>query len=105
MRVGRLLGWIILILGLIVLGRDLIGWIDTRRFEPVSFGQLWVDFDPGSLDWVEMMIRRFTTPKLWDPVIASLLRLWAAASFIVVGGMFLLSGRRREERPVRRRRR
>jgi hypothetical protein len=105
MLVGRLLGWIILILGLIVLGRDLIGWLDTHRFEPVSFGQLWVDFNRNSLDWVEMVIRRFTTPTLWDPVISTLLRFWAAASFILVGGMFLLAGRRREERAVRRRRR
>ena len=105
MRVGRLLGWMILILGLIVLGRDLIGWIDTHRFEPVTLGQLWVDSDRGSLDFVEMAIRRFTTPALWDPVIATLLRVWATALFIVVGGTLLLSSRRREVRALRRRRR
>ena len=105
MLVGRLLGWIILILGLIVLGRDLMGWIDTHRFEPVTLGQLWVDADRRSLDFAEMMIRRFTTLALWDPVIATMLRLWATALLIVVGGTLLLSSRRREVRAVRRRRR
>jgi hypothetical protein len=105
MRVGRLLGWIVLILGLVVLGRDLLGGIDTHRFEPVTLGQLWVDSDRGSLDFAEMTIRRFATPVLWDPVIATLLRLWATALLIVVGGTLLLSSRRREARTLRRRRR
>jgi hypothetical protein len=105
MRVGRLLGWIVLILGLVVLGRDLIGWIDTHRFEPVTLGQLWVDSDRRSLDFAEMMIRRFATPILWDPVIATMLRLWATALLLVIGGTLLLSSRKREVRVVRRRRR
>jgi len=105
MVVGRVLGWIILILGLVVLGRDLMGWVDTHRFEPIALGRLWTDFDRNSLDFIEETIRRFTTPVLWDPVIATVLRWWAAPLFIVAGGAIVVSCRRREERAARRRRR
>jgi hypothetical protein len=105
MFVGRVLGWIILVLGLVVLGRDLIGWLDTHRLEPIALGQLWSDFDRGSLDFIEASIRRFTMPALWDPVITTLLRWWAAPLFIVAGIVLLMACRRREERASRRRRR
>lgn len=105
MFVGRVLGWIIFILGLVVLGRDLIGWLDTHRFDPIALGQLWSDFDPGSLGFTEAMIRDHVSPALWDPVITTLLRCWAAALFIVGGVALLMACRRRDERVGRRRRR
>lgn len=105
MFVGRVLGWIIVVLGLVVLGRDLIGWIDTHRFDPVALGELWSEFDRGSLDFAESTIRFHVAATLWDPVITTVLWCWASPFFIVVGGALVMACRRREGRAGRRRRR
>jgi hypothetical protein len=97
MFVGRLLGWILFFLGIIVLGRDLIGWLDTHRFEPEVLGQLWADLNRSSLDLTEAMIRRFVSPRLWDPVISTLLECWAFLALSFLGLLLLYFGRRRDE--------
>ena len=48
MIVGRVLGWLLFLAGLVLLGRDLLGWLDTHRLEPLSFRRLWLDLDPGA---------------------------------------------------------
>jgi ABC-type Fe3+ transport system permease subunit len=96
MVVGRFAGWILLILGLAVLGRDLIGWADTHRFEPEVLGQLWADLSRSSMDATEAVIRRFLSPRLWDPFIATLLQGWASAILGVLGLALLVLARRRD---------
>ena len=41
--IGRLIGWIILLAGLSVLARDVLVWIDTKFWAPITLGQLWFD--------------------------------------------------------------
>jgi ABC-type Fe3+ transport system permease subunit len=105
MIVGRLIGWIFVILGLAVLGRDVIGWLDTSRLEPIVLGQLWYDIDRSSLNLAQAVIQRYIAPALWDPIISSLLLLWAAPFFLVLGALLVWASRRRDDRPARRRRR
>jgi len=101
MVVGRLLGWLILLAGLVVLGRDLIGWYDTRVFAPIALGQLWFDFSPGSLNLAQAVIQRYVHPALWDPVIVTVLLWWASAVLIVLGLLILWLFRPRERRRFR----
>jgi hypothetical protein len=105
MIVGRLLGWLLLIFGVVVLGRDLLGRLDTHRFEPVVLGALWGDLDRGSLDAAQVMIQRHVSPVLWDPVIAALLQWWASPVFLAIGLLLIVALRRRDDRSARRRRR
>ena len=105
MIVGRVIGWVLLIAGLVVLARDLIGWIDTHTFAPIALGQLWFDLSPGSLNLVQAVIQRYIHPFLWDPIILSVLFLWATPFFLVLGTILLLLTRRRGNGYRRRRRR
>jgi hypothetical protein len=104
MIVGRVIGWVLLLAGLVVLARDVIGWIDTRVFAPIVLGQLWFDLSPGSLNLLQAVIQRYIHPALWDPVITSVLFLWAWAVFVVLGVVLLALFRRRNGRWRRRRR-
>jgi hypothetical protein len=105
MIVGRLLGWVFLILGYVVLGRDVIGWVDTHRFEPIVLGQLWYDLDRGSLNLAQAIIQRYIAPALWDPVITTVLLCWAWPVFAGIGLILIVLMRHRGDRPLRRRRR
>jgi hypothetical protein len=103
MIVGRVIGWVLLLAGLAVLVRDVIGWYDTGVFAPIVLGQLWFDLSPGSLNLVQAVIQRYIHPALWDPAITSILFLWAWTVFVVLGLVLLLAFRRRDNRRRRRR--
>lgn len=105
MIVGRVIGWVLLLAGLVVLARDVIGWIDTHVFAPIALGQLWFDLSSGSLNLVQAVVQRYIHPALWDPVITSVLFLWASPLLIALGVVFLALFRRRANGRWRRRRR
>lgn len=99
MIVGRLIGAVILLVGLGVLVRDLLVLIDTGSWAPLSFGQWWLDFDRPGLAIARAGVERTLGPTVWDPVITSLLMLWASLTLIVLGGAILfLSSRPRRPR-------
>jgi hypothetical protein len=104
MIVGRVIGWVLLLAGLVVLARDVIGWFDTGVFAPIVLGQLWFDLAPGSLNLAQAVVQRYIHPALWDPVITSVLFLWASPFFLVLGLLLLLLTRRRGNGRRRRRR-
>jgi ABC-type Fe3+ transport system permease subunit len=104
MIVGRFLGWLLVLAGLVVLGRDLLLWWDTGRFVPIVLGQLWYDLSPNTLQLAQPAIQRHVSPYLWDPIIQTILLWWAAAVFLVPGLILLALFRRREPRRFDRRR-
>jgi hypothetical protein len=105
MIVGRVIGWVLLLAGLVVLARDLLGWLDTGVFAPVALGQLWFDLSPGSLNLVQAVVQRYIHPALWEPGITSVLFLWASPFLLVLGMLLLVLCRRRGNERWRRRRR
>ncbi len=85
MIVGRVVGWILFAVGLMLLGAELIASLQAGEWAPQLLGQLWFEFDSGSLNLVQALVQRYLLPSLWDPVILTLL-LWPAwVSFIVPG--------------------
>jgi hypothetical protein len=104
MIVGRLLGWLLLFVGLVVLGRDLFGWLDTQHFHPIVLGELWFELDRGSLNLVQAAIQRHIWAPLWDPGMTTLLLWWAFPSFLTLG-LLLVTLSARDERSTSRRRR
>jgi hypothetical protein len=97
--IGRLIGWIIFLAGLSVLVRDVLVWIDTKLWTPISLGQLWFDFSRSSLNLVQAVVQRYIHPFLWDPIIVTILLCWAFAVLMVLGLLILaLSGRRARRR-------
>jgi ABC-type Fe3+ transport system permease subunit len=103
MIVGRLIGWVLFLAGLVVLARDVIGWVDTHVFAPIVLGQLWFDLAAGSLNLVQAIVQRYIHPALWDPVITSVLFLWASPVLIVLGVVLIALFRRRGNGRWRRR--
>lgn len=104
MIVGRLVGWVLFLSGLVVLVRDLVGWLDTGTFAPIVLGELWFTLHAASLNVVQAVVQRYVHPALWDPVITSVLFVWA---FVVLGlpGLALIVLCRRRAGAFRRRRR
>jgi len=78
---GRWAGLLLLIAALLVVGRDLFGWRAAHVFTPIALGPLWLELDRASL----AAVRRDLPAPLWDPVMITLLRLWAAPAFAVPG--------------------
>ena len=95
MIVGRVIGWIALLLGAAVLVRDMLVWIDTKHWAPIALGQLWYDLNHSSLNLVQAVTQRYIHPFLWDPIIVSLLLSWAFAILMVLGLLLLVIFRRR----------
>ena len=93
--IGRLIGWVIFLTGLSVLVRDVLVWIDTKLWAPISLGQLWFDFSRSSLNLVQAVTQRYIHPFLWDPIIVSILLSWAFAVLMVLGILILAVFRKR----------
>ena len=84
MIVGRLVGWMLLLLGLAVLLRDVLVRLDTERWVPLAVGDV----------------------RGWSEGVPDLvLALWIAPPLIVLGAALMLVFRRRPQRRERRRRR
>ncbi len=102
--IGRLIGWVFFLAGLSVLVRDVLLWIDTKRWAPIALGQLWFDLNRSSLNLVQAVVQRYIHPFLWDPIIVTILLCWAFAVLMVPGLVILaISGRRGRTRAVSRR--
>ena len=88
MVVGRVIGWLLVLAGLAILGRDILGWISTGEFALVTAGELWFTLHNGSLNLLQAVTQRYIFPALWDPVFVTVL-LWPAFLVIGVPGLVL----------------
>lgn len=84
MVVFRILGTILIVLGLGILGWDLARWWQTDDFVPQVGGQVWFELSPGTLNLTQAVVQRYLTPALWDDVLQPVL-LWPA--FVVLMGL------------------
>lgn len=75
----RLLGWLLLAASAVLLGRDVVRWIEGRGFGPAPLGQVWFDVDRFSLNLVQAVVERYVASWLWQDIVAPLLLMpaWA----------------------------
>lgn len=85
MLVGRILGWLLLVLALLALGGDGLRWLETGITSFISLGDFWRRMDPLSID----ALQNWTPPAIWDPVLVTVLR-WPAALVLGALGILLL---------------
>ncbi len=98
MIVGRIIGWILLIAGLLLIGAELLASLQAGEWAPMLLGQLWFEFDSESLNFVQAIIQRYLLPFLWDPMIVTLLLAPAWVTFLVPAVLLLIICRKREDR-------
>jgi hypothetical protein len=81
----KVLGWILTLSPLIAIGHQWVKSIDAQHYVPMPAGQFWYDLSPGSLNFAQAVIQRYTLPEIWDPFIITLLALPAWLVFLVPG--------------------
>jgi len=96
--VGRIVAWILIAIGLILAGGELVTSLQAGEWAPQLLGQLWFELDSESLNLIQAVTQRYLLPELWDPVIVTIL-LWPAwVIFLVPGFILLLIFRKRSNR-------
>jgi len=98
MILGRLVGWLVLILAIVAEGADLFGLWDTGVYRMHALGEMWHWIDTTSLQLAEAGVSRHISPWLWNSVILEVLQWPAALTLGVVGIGLLWLFRRRDRR-------
>ena len=84
----RGIGWVLAVLGLVVLGRDILAWHDTGTFAPISLGQLWLELNRASIKGIENAL----APWMMH-ILRLVLSFWAAATFLLLGLVIVFAAR------------
>ena len=96
--IGAFIGWLLIIAGLAVAGREVIDLVDTGAYHLIPLGQVWFELHAPSQPLVQTVIERYIWPPLWDFGLAPLLHLPAALTSGLLGLGLLLFCRRRGKR-------
>lgn len=96
MIIGRFLGWVFLVCGVLVLARDFWASYEVRHWAPIALGQLWYDLNRTSLILTQAGIQRYVSVRAWD-VIDQMLTIWAFLALMVIGIALLIAFRRRQD--------
>jgi hypothetical protein len=94
MLIGRVIGYLLILAALIVLVAEVIDFVATGNWTIISTGDVWYRIDPSSLAGAQSGIEQNIADWLWDPVIATLLRV-PAWVFLGLSGMLLAAACRR----------
>ncbi|MGH6979926.1 MAG: hypothetical protein ACREFC_01850 [Stellaceae bacterium] len=100
MNVGKLLGFLLLIVAAITFLRDALDWYDSGLLETLSGDQLWLSLAPESYQSVQ----DWATDNLsiaWDPVATTILAAPAFVSSGVLGVLILLASRKNNKKTRR----
>ncbi len=98
MIVGRVVGWLLIVLAVATAGHEVISSLDAGAYDWLAFGALWAKIDIANLNLVQAVVQRYISVWLWDGVIVNLLRLPAWAVLSVPGILMVLGFRVREGR-------
>jgi ABC-type Fe3+ transport system permease subunit len=98
-RIVRLIGWVFLAVGFLLLIRDVLVSIEIKHWAPITLGQLWFDLSHLSVYHFQVLLERHANPFLWDPIIVTVLLCWAFAVLMVLGMLILAVSLRRRRRP------
>ncbi|MEM9048979.1 MAG: hypothetical protein AAGC92_09685 [Pseudomonadota bacterium] len=94
----RLLGFVLFVLGLVLLGLDWWASADPQNVELRLIGDLWATYHRESLLVAQPAVERYAAPWLWNPIIQSILLAPAAVFFGGLGLALLLVSRFRARR-------
>jgi hypothetical protein len=95
MLLGRLIGWALLLAGIIVAIQDGLVWYETHVFQFSSGGEVWYKVDRDSLNLAQAVVQRYLSPDIWEAGILPALVWPATATLAGLGLILLLLFRRR----------
>lgn len=96
MLLGRILGYIVFLIGLPILATDFLVWADTGIWNPMEIGSLWDYLDPRSLIIARFVVEDYVGQIIWNPFVVGILAWWAFLAAMAFGlGLTLLCRRRR----------
>jgi len=101
MIIGRIVGWLVLVLAIVAEGADLLGLADTGAYRAHALGEVWNWIDTSSLQLAEAGVSRHLSPWLWNSVILEILQ-WPAALTLAILSLALVWLFRRRDRRRRR---
>lgn len=93
-RLARVFGLLFGACGVFALGVDVLFSVRDGRLAVASVGELWFALNRQSLMLLSAAVQRHVAPFLWDPVIASVLRLPAVLVFGGLAAALTYVGRR-----------
>jgi hypothetical protein len=99
--IGRLIGYLFVIVAVIVLLRDGLNWYDTGHFALMSCDQIWFGLNPDGFEAAQIWGTN-TLSFLWDPIITTILAAPAFVVAAVIGILMVLASRKRQPRRRRR---
>jgi hypothetical protein len=89
MKTGRIIGWTLLALALILISHEALKSLEGEEYRLIALGELWFRLDQtmgtGSLNVTQAFIQRYVWAWLWEGVIQNILTAPAWAVFGVPG--------------------
>jgi len=85
MIIGRIIGWLLVVAGLVVLLRDLVISFQVGYWAPIALGQLWYNIDRSSLYAAQVAIQHYSSRESWGTIDQTILMSWAFAVFLALG--------------------
>ena len=98
MILGRIIGWITIMLALMAVGAETFVALRAGAYQGLTGGEIWFKIDSHGLNTVQAVVQRYIHPILWDPAIVSVLRLPLWATLGSIGSILLLIYRKRGRR-------
>ncbi len=98
MIVGRLIGWLFILVALFFLGAEVVASLEAGAYQGLAMGQVWFTLDVASLNLAQAVTQRYLHPALWDPLMIELLTWPGWPVFGVPGVVLTVVFRRRPKR-------
>ncbi|MEP4190491.1 MAG: hypothetical protein ABJN51_05385, partial [Sneathiella sp.] len=64
MILGRIIGWVLIVIALLLGGGELVSSLQAGEWAPQLLGQLWFEYDSESLNLTQAIVQRYLTPAL-----------------------------------------
>jgi hypothetical protein len=85
---GSLTGRALMVLGMFLLGAELMRALERGAHTRIALGEFWYLADPGSLNGLQAGVQRYLDPELWETLFAPVL-FWPAWAVFLVPGLVL----------------
>lgn len=96
MFIIRIIGYLLLLAGLVALGAELLSSLEAGEWTPIALGQRWVEFFGfSSLQSIQVGLERYVHAFLWNPVLQSVFEAPAWLPLVILGLLIILIARRR----------